>query len=421
MVDRTLVNESLACYRFLIEHSNFKDNSPGYGLTLDRKSNKIMASIAGSGFMLSALVIGVVNHWDDYATNLERARKTLENFYRNIPHYHGFFVHYLEFETGKRYKKCEYSTIDTTIFVNGMLAVDNFFRDEVISQYAKLIFDRIDWEHFIFEMNGRKVFRMAYNDIIGGDYLRAKEEGWIHYWNMFAEQLTLYILAAGSDLDVGVAKELFLGFERTVGGYADHHFVYTPLGSLFVYQYSHAWFDFQKYYDMAGYDWFANSQAAILANHQYCQDEKRFKTFQDGLWGLSSCDGPKGYRGYGAPPFITYATLKEQVESRTDGTVALYSILASLPFAPELVRETVKKLDSDYPELIGDYGYYDSINLEKGLWIGRDYLSIDKGISLLLIDNYFNRTIWNYYTNHQIIQKAIDKLAFKRRDVLWQQ
>ncbi|HHX79849.1 MAG TPA: hypothetical protein GX692_02145 [Acholeplasmataceae bacterium] len=421
MIDRILNEEAYACYRFLIDNTNFKEGSSGYGLTLDRSSNRTMSSIAGSGFMLSALVIGVVNKWDDYQTNLLRARNTLVNFYENVPNYKGMFLHYLEFESGKRYKKSEYSTIDTTIFVNGMLTVDHFFKDDVIKEYTQKIFERIDWEHFIYELNGRKVFRMAYNDIIGGDYLEDNKLGWIHHWNMFSEQLTIYLLAAGSKLKPEVVKELFLGFERTVGGYGNYQFVYTPLGSLFVHQYTHAWFDFDKYYDLTGYDWFRNSNQAVLANYQYCQDHKEYQTFQKGFWGLSSCDGPKGYRGYGAPPFITYGSACEEMLKRTDGTVALYGIFASLPFAPEIVKQTVKKTLTLYPELKGDYGYFDSVNFENEMWIGRDYLSIDKGITLLMIDNYYRRTTWNNYTNHELIQKAIEKLAFKKKDEIWQQ
>lgn len=414
-VDIVLKEEAHSCYRFLIENTNFKDGSPGYGLTLDRSSNPIKASIAGSGFMLSALAIGVVNGWDDYQTNLLRARNAFKNIYHNIPHYMGMFSHYLEFESGRRYKKSEYSTIDTAIFVNGMLTADHFFQDSIISEYAQKILERIDWEHFIFEFKGRKVFRMAYNDIMGGDYLKETEFGWIHHWSMYAEQLTMYLLAAGS-LDAELAKELYLGFERTVGGYGELQFVYTPLGSLFVYQYSHAWFDFENYYDLTGFDWFKNSRQAVLANYQYCRDNGEFRTFRKGFWGLSSCDGPKGYRGYGMPPFTSYGTLHKELGKRTDGTVALYGIFASLPFAPEIVKETVEKTLLSYPELKGEYGYYDSVNFENGMWIGSDYLSIDKGITLLMIDNYYRRTTWNNYTNHELIQKAVEKLAFKKKE-----
>jgi len=417
MINNILIKEAKDSYNFLIDHTNFEDNSPGYGLTLDRTSNKDAASVAGSGFMLSGLVIGVVRNWDDYQTNLKRAQLTLQNFYHKIPHFEGMFAHYLDYSTGKRYKKCEYSTIDTAIFINGMLTVDSFFDDSLIKEYTKKIYQRINWNKFIFEHHGRFVFRMAYNDICGGDYLRDNEQGWIHHWSMFAEQLSMYILAAGSDnINEKLAKKLFFGFDRTIGGYDDYQFVYTPLGSLFTHQYSHSWFDFSKYNDLAGFDWFNNSIQATLGNYQYCKNQKdKYKTFNH-FWGLSPCDGPKGYSGYGAPPFNNYENV-EGFDKRTDGTVALYALVASLPFCPEVVKNSVLEITEKYPELLGPYGFYDSINLENELWIGKDYISIDKGITLLMIDNYYHQTNWKYYMQHNLVKNAIEKLAFRRKEV----
>lgn len=415
MFDDVLRQEAYDSYRFLIDHTNFEEGSPGYGLTYDRSSHRNEATIAGSGFMLTGLVIGVVQKWDSYETNLRRAKLTLKNFYENIPQKYGLFVHYVEYNTGLRYKTSEYSTIDTTILVNGMLTVDSFFDDDEIHYYTKKIYERIDWKKMIFERHNRKVLRMAYNDILGGAYLKKGQLGWIHHWSMAAEQLTIYLLAAGSNISTVTAKELFLGFERSVGGYQDHHFIYTPCGSLFVYLFSNAWFDFRKYNDTTGYNWFKNSTEGILGNYKYCQNKKRFKTFKAGFWGLSACDGPEGYKVYGAPPLTTYESLtKKRRKQHNDGTIALYAILASLPFVPEIVKETCGILEK-YPDLKGKYGYYESINLEEDLWVGTDYLSINKGITLLMIDNYYSGTTWEYYTKHPIIQKAITKLAFRKR------
>jgi len=121
--------------------------------------------------------------------------------------------------------------------------------------------------------------------------------------------------------------------------------------------------------------------------------------------------GPKGYRGYGAPPF---ASNGNEVKERTDGTVAVYAALASLPFCPDLVKETVKVF-MKYPELSGPYGFYDSINLDLD-WHSRDYLSIDKGISLLMIDNYYRQTNWRYYMKHRLIKTGVEKLGFIRKE-----
>lgn len=414
MIDQILSKESYESYRFLIDHTNFIPNSFGYGLTLDRQSNLDKASIASSGFMLTSLVIGVVQKWDSYEVNLKRAQATLKNFYENIPHFFGMFVHYVDFHTGKRYKKSEFSTIDTMLFINGMLVVDCFFDDAIIHEYSSKIFLRINWKKFIFKKNGRYLFRMAYNDLIKGDYLPDGQLGWIHQWDMMAEQLTMYVLASGSrTINEKLAKKLYLGFDRLVGGYDHYQFVYSPLGSLFVHQYSHAWFDFERNVDLKGFNWFINTQNVIKANYQYCQDQRiNFKTFNEYSWGLSACDGPRGYEVYGAPPFDIDGFDKGSLDKRTDGTVAIYAMLASLPFCPDLVKNAIQKLVIAIPELIGPYGFYDSFNFENNKWIGKDYLSIDKGISLLMIDNYYHKTTWHYYMKHDFIQKGMKKLGF---------
>lgn len=417
MIDDLLKKEAYLCYKFLIEHTIFEEGHPGFGLTIDRTSKKNMASIASSGFMLSALVIGVERGYDSYETNLFRAKYTLKNFAENIPHYMGMFAHYINSDNGNHYKKCEYSTIDTTLFLNGMITADSYFDDEDIHNYTKKIFERIEWEKFTFIHDGHLQFRMAYNDIVGGDYLENNNIGWIYHWNMYAEQLTMYILAAGSnEIKEKTAADLFLGFERYTGGYKGTNFVYSPLGSLFVYQYSHAWFDFNKYYDLKGFDWFENSKKACLVCKKYCDDLKdEYPTFKD-AWGLSSCDGPKGYSGYGNPPFgWDYDYKEEYLTKRTDGTVALYALVASLPFVPELVKNTLENLLKKYPEIIGPYGLYDSINMTDKLWIGKEYLGIDKGITLLMIDNYYYQTTWNNYMKHNIIKEGTKKLNFIRK------
>jgi hypothetical protein len=419
MTDQILQKEAYDSYRFLIDHTNFREGSKAYGLTLDRSSKKLMATVAGSGFMLSALPIGVARGWDSYETNLKRARLTLVNFYENVPQYEGMFVHYVNYETGERHKKCEYSTIDTTLFLNGVMVVDSFFDDSLVREYAQKIFERVNWNHFIFERFGRQVFHMAYNDIQGGDYLAKGQLGWIHHWSMMAEQLPMYVLAAGSDaIPSKLAKQLFLGFDRSVGGYKGYQFVFTPLGTIFPYLFSNAWFDFRKYLDMKGYDWFENAEKAVMADYEYCQGQKvSYKTFDTYLWGLSSCDGPHGYAGYGAPPFGTFEDVDASfLIKRTDGTVALYAMLSSLPFQPDLVKSSVAKLVKVHPDLIGDYGFYDSINLENGKWIGKDYISIDKGITLLMIDNYYHGTVWDLYMKNALIQKAVEKLAFIKKE-----
>ncbi len=417
MIDDILKNEAYLCYKFLIDHTIFESGHPGYGLTIDRTSNRMKASVASSGFMLSALVIGAERGYDLYEINLERAKNTLKNFAENISHFMGMFAHFINTENGTRYKKCEYSTIDTALFLNGMLTADSYFDDEEVHKYTKQIYERIDWNKFVFIHNDHLQFHMAYNDKEGGDYLEDDHVGWIYHWSMYAEQLSMYFLAAGSNqVKSKTAIDLFLGFERYNGGYKGTNFVYSPLGSLFVYQYSHAWFDFSKYYDPKGFDWFENSKQACIACKKYCDDlSSEHKTFKD-AWGISACDGPKGYRGYGNPPFgWDFDHNREDLIKRTDGTIALYALVSSLPFVPELVKNTLANVLQKYPELNGPYGLYDSFNVTDEIWIGTEYLGIDKGITLLMIDNYYYHTTWDNYMKHSIIKRGVEKLGFIKK------
>lgn len=417
MSRKVLLNEAYDSFRFLMDHTNFDESSKGYGLTLDQTSNKIMSSICASGFMLTGLVIGAARGWISHSEAKRKAYLSIKNFYENIPHYKGFFVHYANFNDGSRYKQCEYSTIDTALLLNGILTVDAYFQDEEISKYANLIFNRVDFNDFVSEFKGNKVFRMAYNDLKGGDYRNSNDDPYIWQWDMMAEQLCLYFLSAASDkVDEDLALKLYYGFARSVGGYKDYQFVHSPGNALFIYMFSHAWFDFKSYIDERGFDWFNNSKMAILANQAYCKDNpKKFKTFSDYAWGVSACDGPQGYRGYGLPPYGLHEPVNPDFYN-SDGTVALYALCGSLPFASKLVEKSVKKLVKMYPELIKEYGFVDAFNLEDGFWVAKDYIGIDKGITLLMIDNHYYQTTWMHYMSHPLIKKAIKKLRFRKKD-----
>ena len=138
-----------------------------------------------------------------------------------------------------------------------------------------------------------------------------------------------------------------------------------------------------------------------------------FKTFGELSWGLTACDGPKEYSGlYGAAP---NGGMSDDDAAVNDGTIALCGAIGSLPFAPKLVLDTMDyyytTLDG---KLFGGYGFYDSYNLENGTWIGTDYIGIDKGISLLMIENYRSELVWEVFMDLKCIDKAIEVLEFTK-------
>lgn len=408
--------ELKASFKYFWTEANTNPKSNGYGMVRDRTSQPEKASIAAVGFALASYIIGVEHRLTSKEEALERARLTARTLRFHAAHYRGFFSHFVNLSDANRYRKSEYSTIDTAIVLNGLICVDAYFQDETLRNDVDFILKRVDWAHFIFTYHGKKTFRMAYNPDQDGDY-HPGEDGWIYQWNMPAEQLMMYLLAAGSEkLDEATANALYFGFDRYVGGYGNHQFVYTPGGALFVYQFSHAFFDFKTYLDPKGFDWFENSKQATLANRQWCLDQSgRYQTLHEHAWGLTACDHPDGYSAFGTPPFDGgFSDRKEHC----NGTVAPYGAIGSVIFTPEHSLDSLTYHYEHHPQLLGEYGLKDSYNLDVDPpWYAPDYLGVDKGLTILMLDNYLNGTIQRLYTEHPLMQQAIKVLKFQRKAV----
>ncbi len=406
-----LKEELYRSFLFFYKEANHDLTSKGYGLILDNSRRKTKASIASVGFGLSAYVVGVENKYITYDEGKELVINTFKTFLNNVETFNGFFQHFLDIDTAKQYKKCEFSTIDTVIFFNGALTCDSYFDEPEVHDLFNKLFSQLNFLPFITRFKDKKVLRMAYNPNKDGDYRSHTDSPWIYQWHMYAEQLSIYFIAAATDnLDSETSKELYEGFIRDRGKYKQFDYVYCPTNALFVYQYSHAWLDFRNLVDESGFNWYENSRIATLANREYCIDHsKEYPILNKNAWGLTACLTPKGYRNQCIEP-----NNFNDDEKHVFGVLPPSGAIGSLPFASEEVLEVVKELESKYMEAFKEYGFTDGIALEKDkLWISDDYIGINKGITVLMIDNYLNGTTWKYYMQHPLIKKAIKKLGFK--------
>jgi len=236
------------------------------------------------------------------------------------------------------------------------------------------------------------------------------EKGFWGQWDMYAEQLMLYVLGAGSPTHP-IHPKMYYDLEKKKTNYKEiKDIIFTYCGTLFTYQYSHAWIDFKNIEDREGINWFENSIKATLANRQYCIDNShKFKTYNENSWGLTACIGPNGYTGgYGAMPALT------DLEKENDGTVAINGAVGSIIFTPKLSIKALENYYNNYPKLWGKYGFKDAYNLENDTeWYSKEYIGIDKGISMIMIENYFTGLIWKYLMKNEYIIKGLKKLEFK--------
>ncbi len=406
-ISNILKNEVKGSLDFFFNFTNLNSDSGGFGLTVDSIKNPHVASIASVGFALTAWVIAHERGYISYQKALDITKRTLHTLCSHASHYRGFFAHFLQMESGERFRKCEFSTIDTSICLNGVITAAAYFRDEEIGQMAQQLLDRVDWNFLIFEKDGKTLFRMAYNPDKNGDYV-TDNPGLIGQWDMAAEQKMMYLQAAGQ-VEPSLAVKLYQGFSRDIGHYDGQEIIINPGGNLFAYQFSEAWLDTANYLDPDGVDWFNNTRLAALANRSFCMEHSNnFKTYHVNSWGLSAGDSPWGYDVFGSAPCLN--------KPRHNGTVSIYAALASLPFIPELTTDMIQYLYQNHPQTWGQYGFFDAYNLDVSPpWYSHSIYGIDKGCSMIMIENHLNRLIWDTYTNSSYIQKSLTNLRFNKR------
>ena len=401
---KLLIKELKKCYDFFMKEANLDINSDGYGLIRDKDiyANEI-ASIASVGYGLAALIIGTERKWIKYEKAYKRAEKTLDTFLNNIEGENGFYYHFVSIKTGKREWNCEISIIDTAIFICGAIVAGEFFGKKV-KEKAEELYKRINWEWYRNKNNN--YFYMGYNP----------EKGFWGQWDMYAEQLMLYVLGVASP-NFPINKQMYADFSKEKANYEDiKDIIYTYCGTLFTYQFSHAWIDFRETKDDNGIDLFENSVKATLANRKYCiNNSKKFKTFGENSWGLTACVGPKGYSGgYGAEPCLS------DIEKQNDGTVAPCGSAGSIVFTPELSIKALEYFYNKVPKLWGKYGFKDAYNLENGQWYAKECIGIDKGTSMVMIENYLSELIWKNFMKNEYVQKGLDILGIKKTNEQYQ-
>lgn len=392
---------------FFRRYTNLDPQSRGYGLTVDSTRNPHRASIASTGFALTAWVIASERGLLPPQRALEITRRTLRTLLNHASHQRGFFAHYLHMHSAQRRGQCEYSTIDTALCLNGVLTAAAYFQDAEIRELAQALLERVDWRFIIFEQHGQALFRMAYNPDRDGDYVSG-QPGFISQWDMAAEQKMMYLQAAGQ-IEAPLARRLYQGFRREVRRYAGQEVIVNPGGNLFAYQFSEAWLDLARYLDRDGVDWFENTRRAASANRQFCLDQAaQYRTYHARSWGLSAGDSPWGYEVAGSLPCLG--------EPYHTGTVSIYGALSCLPFLPQETVEMMAHLYHHHPATWGEYGFFDSYNLAvEPAWYSQVLYGIDKGCSLLMIENHLSGLVWEVYTSSAVIQKALSVLGFTQR------
>jgi hypothetical protein len=382
-----------------------KEANPKNGLVPDSTRQGAPCSITATGFALAAYPVGVAREFISRQDAIKRTLATLR-FFSDSPQgrepdatgYKGFYYHFLDMKTGRRTWDCELSTIDSTFLIAGALTAAEYFnratKDErEIRALADALYRRADW-------------RWAQNRGVTVTHGWRPESGFIKYrWQGYNEALLLYILGLASPTHP-LPKKSYRAWTRTYKWKKiyDREFLYA--GPLFIHQLSHMWIDFRgiqdEYMRKHASDYFENSRRATYIQQQYAiRNPRGFKGYDEHIWGLTASDGPgpasKKIKGK-MRRFYDYSA-RGVPSGPDDGTLAPWAVVASLPFAPEIVLPSIQYFDEAFPEMTSYYGFKCSFNptfstaAAKG-WISKGYYGLDQGPIVLMIENYRSAFLW---------------------------
>lgn len=392
--------EARKSFNFFWEMANNDPASPGYGLVSDSKQSRV-CNVAQVGFALSAIPIGIDNGWITREEGTARTLGTLNMLLNNAEQHKGFFYHFLDKLTGKRIWTSELSTIDTTLALNGVIVAGEYFGGE-IKQMADQIYHKVEWDWFRDPDSNQ--FYMAWFPENGGGFGNPR-------WSGPVEQASMYVLAAGSPTHP-VSGDMFYSIGRDKRSYRGSKPVFdTWFGSSFTNQFSNAWVDFRGKIDKAGDDWFNDAVLNSQISRQYSIDEQdSFKTFGPDSWGLSAGQGPDGrYHGnFGAPPATA---------ANTDGTMVLSGAVGAIVFTPKESLAAMQNYYRNHPYTWGQYGFNSGYNLDvTPYWYASSVNGLEKGISIVMLENYRTGIIWRLYMQNDAIKRGIAAIGLMEKE-----
>jgi hypothetical protein len=402
------------------------ETNPDNGLVRDKTDPDAPCSIAAVGLAMATLPVAIEDGtlFRPFAAKLALRRL---RFLYQLPQgpepdasgYKGFFYHFLDMETGRRVWQCELSTVDSAFLFAGVLTAATYFdrdtADEAeVRRLADALYRRVDWD---WARDGGPTLTHGWRP----------ESGFLPYrWEGYDEGLLLYVLGLGSPTHP-LPPESYAAYCATYRWRELYGRELLCSGPLFTHQLSHLWIDFRGLRDafMRDHhsDYFENSRRATYVHQAYAiENPRQFAGYGELCWGLTACDGPgwvKRVVDGVEREFFDYVA-RGAPFGPDDGTVAPWVVVASLPFAPEIVIPTIYHLrDLKLGGQDRPYGFKASFNQTfrvddspTGWWVSPFQFGVDQGPVALMIENYRTGLIWEISRRCPYIVAGLQRAGF---------
>ena len=403
-----------------------REANPANGLILDKTAANWPASIAATGLALAAYPVGVERGFLTRSVAAERTLTTLRFFWNspqgpepNATGHHGFYYHFLDMKTGQRVWNCELSTIDSAFLLAGALAAAAYFDAETadegeIRHLADALYRRCNWA---WAQNGQATVTHGWRP----------ESGFIDYrWEGYDEALLLYVLGLASPT-YPLPQESYDAWMSTYRWEQCYGYEYVYAGSLFTHQLSHVWIDFRGIQDAfmreKGIDYFENSRRATYVQQRYAiENPRKFAGYGEHCWGITASEGPgpETLKLQGVERIFFDYVGRGVPYGPDDGTLAPWSVVASLPFAPEIVLPAIDFCIHEAKLKDANAGLKAAFNPTHpgqsgngfGWWVSPWHFGLNEGPIVLMIENHRSGMLWRLMRECSYIQNGLRRAGF---------
>jgi hypothetical protein len=424
-VDRLPTDEELLKLQRTTVLYYLHETNPDNGLVRDKTDPTAPCSIAAVGLALATIPAiverGVIIR--KFAAKIARRRlRSLLDLPQgpepDAAGYKGFFYHFLDIDTGRRVWNCELSTLDSAFLLAGALTCVAYFdadteEEAEVRRLGDALYRQADWD---WARDGGATLTHGWKP----------ESGFLpHRYHGYDEGLLLYILGLGSPTHP-LSPESYAGYCATYQWKKIYGRELLYSGPLFTHQLSHLWVDFRGIRDAfmreRGSDYFENSRQATFVQQEYAiRNPLGFEGYGEYCWGFTACDGPgwttRTVNGV-ERQFYDYIA-RGAPFGPDDGTVAPWAVVASLPFAPEIVIPSVRHFARLNLGMTTPYGFKPSFNESfavedspTGWWVTPHHFGIDQGPVVLMIENYRSGLIWDIMRRSSYVVEGLRRAGF---------
>jgi len=363
-----------------------------------------VVTTGGSGFGIMAIVVATERHWITRDSAVKHLLKSV-NFLLKANSFHGIFPHWLNGATGMTIpfsrKDDGGDAVETAYLFEGLLCARQYFDQQTplenqLRSKINALWTGAEWSWHQRDMGDIFFWHWSPNN---GWSMNFELRGW-------NECLITYILGASSPsypITETVYRKCWAESNHFING-REYYGIMLPLGfpyggPLFFSQYSFLGLDPHGLKDKFADYWKQNLHHTLI-NYKHCVlNPNHFVGYGENCWGLTASDTYNGYVAH-APDHDL-------------GTISPTAALSAFPYTPEYSMKALKHFYYDLGEKIwGEYGFTDAFNETKN-WYAKNWLAIDEGPIVVMIENYRTGLLWKLFMSCPEIQNGLNRLGFE--------